>query len=136
MRWCHVHHQNMYECMCRYMQWCHVTIRTCMYACVGTCNGAMFTIRTCMYTCVGACDGAMFTIRICTCMYSQVYQISLPSLCLTFSYRDLLARTRKSKTLRQRNMIYELRQTFIIKEVEEVFAICNVILPNADQLDR
>lgn len=46
---------------------------------------------------------------------------------------------RKSRTLRQRNMVYELSQTFFIKEVKDVkeaFTICNVILPNSDQLDR
>lgn len=36
-------------------------------------------------------------------------------------------------------MVYELSQTFFIKEVKDVkeaYTICNVILPNSDQLDR
>ena len=46
---------------------------------------------------------------------------------------------RKNLMLRQHNMVYELSQTFFIKgvrEAKDTFTICNVILPNSDQLDR
>ena len=33
-------------------------------------------------------------------------------------------------------MIHELGQTFFISEAKDAYAICNIILPNADQHDR
>jgi hypothetical protein len=33
-------------------------------------------------------------------------------------------------------MIHELGQTFFISESKGAYAICNIILPNADQHDR
>ena len=45
-------------------------------------------------------------------------------------------RTKRNQQLRQRNMIFEVMQTYFIKEVNEAYTVCNVILPNADQLDR
>lgn len=47
-----------------------------------------------------------------------------------------MSRAKRNLQLRQRNMIYEVAQTFFIKEVETQFTVCNVILPNADHLDR
>ena len=47
-----------------------------------------------------------------------------------------MMQSRRNKHLRQRHMVYELANTFSIKEREETFTVCNVILPNADQLDR
>ena len=72
----------------------------------------------------------------------------LELMCLAVSYpllllsppmappREVLSRARKSRTLRQRNMVYDLSRTFFIKEVKESFTICNVVLPNSDKLDR
>lgn len=55
---------------------------------------------------------------------------------LCHTHRDRLSRFQRFCTLRERTMIHELGQTFFISETKDVFAICNIILPNADQHDR
>ena len=47
-----------------------------------------------------------------------------------------MQRLKRNRHLRQRHMVYELSSTFLIKDREDTFTICNVILPNADQLER
>ena len=48
----------------------------------------------------------------------------------------MLVRAKRHQLLRQRNMICEAASTFFILDKKDKFTICNVILQNADQLDR
>ena len=50
--------------------------------------------------------------------------------------REQMQRLKRNRHLRQRHMIYELASTFLIRGRDHTFTICNVILPNADQLER
>lgn len=50
--------------------------------------------------------------------------------------REVLLKAKRNQLLRQRNMISEVASTFFILETKDKFTICNIILPNADQLDR
>ena len=50
--------------------------------------------------------------------------------------RKRLARFEQFRNLRERTMVHELGQTFFITQTSDAFAICNIILPNADQHDR
>jgi len=68
---------------------------------------------------------------------ATIFQFLAPILHILFFLfsREKLMWTRKSRTLRQSNMIHDLYETFFIKEVTDSnFAICKVILP--DSLDR
>lgn len=67
----------------------------------------------------------------CTCVHNVIFH--RPN---CFLYRDRLSRFEGFCILRERSMVHELGQTFFITETADMFAICNVILPNADQHDR
>ena len=60
--------------------------------------------------------------------------IHTPHVCMV--YRDQMQRYKRNRHFRQRYMVYELANTFVICEREDTYTICNVILPNADHLDR
>lgn len=50
--------------------------------------------------------------------------------------REQMQRLKRNRHLRQRHMIYELANTFLIKDRADTYTICNVILPHADQLEQ
>jgi hypothetical protein len=50
--------------------------------------------------------------------------------------KERMQRLRRNRHLRQRHMVHELATTFLIRERDDTFTICNVILPNADQLEH
>ena len=52
------------------------------------------------------------------------------------STREQMQRLKRNRHLRQRHMVYELANAFLIRERDDTYTICNVILPNADQLER
>ena len=54
---------------------------------------------------------------------------------LSLIVRDQLIKTQRQLYLRQRTIISELSQTFCIQQMNDVYTICDVVLPNGDPLE-
>ena len=50
-------------------------------------------------------------------------------------FREQLIKNKKQLHLRQRTLISELAETFCIKQLNETFTICDVILPHGDPME-